>query len=102
MALHAFHKSGCPEAKGNAGPLLNILATCVAIIAPLNAIPQIIKIFQTQSVGSVSLLTYLVVVATQIVWLIYGIKLSLKPLVISSIVVLLLSGTVLFQFFLYS
>ena len=101
MAIHAFHKPGCSEARGNVGPLLNFLATCVAIIAPLNAVPQIIKIFQAQSVGSVSLLAYLIVVATQIVWLVYGIKLSLKPLVVSSIVVLLLSGTVLFQFFLY-
>jgi uncharacterized protein with PQ loop repeat len=102
MELHAFHKEHCPEAKGSAGPLLAALTTLTAIVAPLNAVPQIIKIFETKSIGSVSIITYLIVIVTQVIWLIYGVKLSLRPLVISSVVVLFLSAIIVIQFVVYS
>ena len=101
MATHPFHTPDCPEAKGSVGPVLNSLVMVIAFIAPLNAVPQIIKIFETKSVVSVSLLTYLMVIATQIIWLIYGAKLSLRPLILSSVVVLILSGIIVFQFLIY-
>ena len=101
MATHPFHSDNCPEAKGSVGPVLNSIVTLIAFIAPLNAIPQIWKIFETKSVVNVSLTTYVMVVATQFIWLIYGAKLSLKPLIYSSVVVILLSGITVFQFFLY-
>lgn len=101
MYFHLFHKSAYPDTKGRAGPTLNFLATLVGVVAPFNAIPQIIEIFKNQSVANVSLLTYLIVFATQLVWLVYGIKLSLRPLQISSVVVILLSGIIIFQFFIY-
>ncbi len=101
METHSYHKNDCPESKGKVGPILNTIVTLIAFIAPLNAIPQIWKIFETKSVENVSLTTYLMVVATQFIWLIYGAKLSLKPLIYSSVVVILLSAIIVFQFFLY-
>lgn len=101
MATHPFHTDSCPESKGKVGPVLNTVVTLIAFIAPLNAIPQIWKIFETKSVENVSLTTYLMVVVTQFIWLIYGAKLSLKPLIYSSVVVIVLSGVIVFQFLLY-
>ncbi len=102
MLTHSFHAPGCPETKEKSvGPMLGGLATLVGIVAPFNIVPQIIAIFHAKSVANISLLTYLIVIATQFVWLVYGIKLSLKPLILSSIVVIFLSGIIAFQFFLY-
>lgn len=101
MVTHPYHTANCPEAKGKVGPTLGILATLAGIIGPFNIIPQIVEIFQTKSIANVSLLTYSIVIAIQVVWLVYALKLSLRPLIISSLVVLVLSGVIIFQFFLY-
>lgn len=102
MKTHSFHTDTCPEAKHSVGPILNVAASMIAVIAPLNAVPQIIKIFQTQSVADISLLMYLMVLGTQAVWLLYAFRLDLKPLLVSSVVVILLSGTIVLQFFWYA
>lgn len=102
MKSHSFHDKKCPSSQGDTNKMINAFATIAGIVAPLNAVPQIIKIFETQSVGSVSLLTYIIVFVTQIVWLVYGVKLSLKPLVISSVIVIVSSGIILFQFILFA
>ena len=102
MALHPFHTDKCPEVKNNAGPLINFLASFVGIVAPLNAVPQIVTIFKNQSVANVSLLTYIIVLATQVVWLVYARKLLLKPLIVSSVVVIFLCGIIVLQFFIYA
>ena len=102
MATHPYLTEKCPEAKdAKIGPVLKAVTTFVGIVAPLNAVPQILKIYETQSAAGVSLLTYLIVIATQFVWLVYGWRLRLKPLIISSIVVLVLSGAVAAEVLIY-
>ena len=102
MPTHSFHTSACNETKGKSiGPILSFLAMAVGIIAPFNVIPQIITIFQTKSVANISLTTYVIVIVTQLVWLVYGLKLALRPLAVSSLVVILLSSVIVFQFFLF-
>jgi MtN3 and saliva related transmembrane protein len=101
MVTHPYHTPACPEAKGTVGPVLAVVVTIAGIIGPLNIIPQILKIFETKSVANVSLLTYLIVMTIQVVWLVYAYKLSLRPLLISSIAVLVLSAIVVTQFFIY-
>lgn len=102
MLTHSFHNENCPETRAkNISPILGWLATFVGVVAPFNIVPQIITIFKAKSVANVSLLTYLIVIATQFVWLVYGIKLSLRPLVISSLVVIFLSCIIVLQFSIY-
>lgn len=102
MSTHPYHTEKCEESnKREIGPVLKAVTTFVGVVAPLNAIPQIWKIYEAHSAAGVSLLTYIIVIATQIVWLVYGLRLRLKPLIISSIVVLVLSGIVTAEIFIY-
>src|ERR1700704_5473146 len=55
----------------------------VAVVEPLMTLPQIIQIWTTRDVHSLSLITWVLYVFASCVWLLYGLKIHNKALAIT-------------------
>jgi MtN3 and saliva related transmembrane protein len=67
-----------------------------AFLSAVTFIPQVIKAWQSKSVGDLSLLMLLIVFMSVIVWLVYGFYLKLLPVVIANSIILVLSLVLLY------
>ena len=65
-------------------------------------IPQIYDIWHTKNAAGVSRLTWIMYVSAAVVWLLYGIQLKDKPIIISSILWVLTESAVVIGIFMYS
>jgi len=64
------------------------------MIGTLTNLPQLIKIIQTKQTKDISLMTYLLLDTTTVMWLVYGIALGQPPLIINGTLVLICVGTI--------
>ncbi len=76
-------------------------AYVVGIVGPLGALPQLVKIFASQSAEDVSILSYSMMVATAFVWLGYGVVNRSWPLIISNTTWVFLEGGIIVGAVLY-
>jgi MtN3 and saliva related transmembrane protein len=67
-----------------------------AFLTAITFIPQVLKAWQTKSVGDLSINMLLIVVLSTIVWLVYGIYLMLIPVIIANTIVFILTLTLLY------
>jgi MtN3 and saliva related transmembrane protein len=67
-----------------------------AFLSAITFIPQVIRAWQTKSVGDISLLMLIIVFTSVIVWLVYGFYLHLLPVIIANTIILLLSVVLLY------
>jgi MtN3 and saliva related transmembrane protein len=72
-----------------------------AFLSSITFIPQVYKAWQTKSVGDLSLTMMLIVFTSTIVWLIYGIKLYLLPVIICNTIICVLSLTLIYFKFVF-
>jgi len=69
---------------------------------PLFEIPQAITIYKNQSAANVSSLTWIYFLITNIVWLVYGIRKKLWPIIVSYIFYMIVEGIIVFGILRYS
>ncbi|MFW5866129.1 MAG: SemiSWEET family sugar transporter [Nanoarchaeota archaeon] len=81
--------------------LLSILATIFGMGMALANFPQAIRIFNRKSAGDVSILTYLLIFAGSIVWVLYGIEIDDAPIVLANSIGITSILTVMIGWFLY-
>ena len=81
--------------------IIAILATILGVITGLANIPQIIKIFKTQSAKDLSLTTNTIFLMSSIVWLTYGITLNNYPLIIANIIYIITYSLIVIGFLMY-
>ena len=62
-----------------------------SFLSAITFIPQVIKAWQSKSVGDLSLIMMLIVVLSTVVWLVYGIALDLRPVIIANCIIGFLS-----------
>lgn len=87
MAKHLGHHAARKKihfTKKQKRTLLTRTVLAIAIIEPMLTIPQIYEIWVNNNAGGVSSLTWGLYTIPAIVWLMYGMQLKDKPLVISS------------------
>jgi uncharacterized protein with PQ loop repeat len=89
-----------PKAKNNT--LLERAALVVAIVEPLSTVPQIVEVYQTKNVESLSLLSWFLFLLASFIWLAYGIKIKNVPLIASSILwalteLILIAGIIIYS-----
>jgi uncharacterized protein with PQ loop repeat len=72
------------------------------VATPLFELPQAYTIFSTHSAGSVSIWTWGFFLIDNVVWLIYGFRRNLKPLVLTSILYLIIELIVVVGILKYS
>jgi MtN3 and saliva related transmembrane protein len=73
---------------------IEIFGFMAAALGTVSLVPQVIKMWKTRSVQSISLMMYMIISVDSILWLTYGIALSLTPLIIQSTLTLTCSLSV--------
>ena len=63
---------------------IEILGFTAAVLGTLSLIPQVIKTCKSRTVAGISLIMYVIICLDSVLWLIYGIVLTLIPLIIQS------------------
>ncbi len=66
-----------------------------AFCTTVSFIPQAVKVIRTRDTHSISLWMYIIFTCGVLCWLIYGISLENRPMMIANTVTLVLSGTIL-------
>ncbi len=67
-----------------------------AFLSSITFIPQVYKAWQSKSVGDLSLAMIVIVFTSTIVWLIYGVNLSLLPVIICNSIMAVLTLILLY------
>lgn len=66
------------------------------ILSSITFLPQVIKAWQSKSMGDVSLLMLFIVLLSTVVWLVYGIGKELRPVIIANSIICFLSLVLLY------
>lgn len=64
--------------------ILSVLAMLFGITAALSLFPQAYKIFKRKSAKDISVITYLVLLTSSFIWVLYGIEINSFPVIISN------------------
>ena len=67
-----------------------------SVLSSITFIPQVIKAWQTKSVGDLSVWMLLLVVTSTMMWLIYGFGIHSGPVITANSIVLILSFVLLY------
>lgn len=57
----------------------------IATVEPLTTIPQIFTLYSAQDASGLSFSTWLLYLIAAVIWLLYGIRIKSKPLIVSSV-----------------
>ncbi len=89
--LHHFHKRKRIYLKHELYPhpnkwkrLLDTIIYPVALIGPILAIPQVLKIWSEKDASSIALITWVLLIIPAFLWVIYGFSHKEKPIILSS------------------
>ena len=66
------------------------------VLSSITFLPQVIKAWQSKSMGDVSLLMLCIVLLSTVVWLVYGIGKDLRPVIIANSIICFLSLVLLY------
>lgn len=67
-----------------------------AFLSSITFVPQVYKTWKTKRAGDLSLAMVFIVFTSTLVWLIYGIKLSLWPVILCNAVICVLSALLIY------
>src|SRR3989338_7497972 len=83
--------AGLPTRTSVIKTALDVIIYPVAIAAPLALLPQVIQVYKTQDVSSLSLPTWLILGILNIVWLLYGFVHRDKPIMLTNAILAVLN-----------
>lgn len=63
---------------------IDILGFIAAILGTFSLVPQVVKTMRSQSVSGISMIMYIIITVDSLLWLTYGIVLSIAPLIVQS------------------
>lgn len=75
--------------------LIEMIGVAAAILTTLCWVPQAIKVLRDRDTSSLSLATFLVLIAGIILWLTYGILIGSWPIILSNVISLPLNLAIL-------
>ena len=81
--------------------LLALLATVTGTIMAVSGIFQSYRIFKRKSAGDVSIITYSILTAGGLVWILYGMEISNFPIIITNTVGFFVAASIVFGWFLF-
>lgn len=67
-----------------------------AILSSITFIPQVYKTWESKSAGDLSMGMIVIVFVSTIIWLVYGIGLKLKPVIICNTIIMILSALLIY------
>ena len=74
---------------------MDVVALLNGILGSFTALPQIYQIMVTGSATGVSLLTWILLIVSSIIWLIYAIPHRIQPIIIASAISIVLNSGVI-------
>ena len=77
------------------------IAYVVALLGPLSSVPQMWEIWADRNAAGVSLVTWTLFLLTSVVWLLYGIVKSDRPLILSNSIWVVCEAIIMVGAFLY-
>jgi MtN3 and saliva related transmembrane protein len=80
---------------------IEIVGHTAAFLSSITSMPQVYKVWKTISVGDLSLAMMLIVFSSTLVWLVYGVKLNLWPVIICNGIIAILSLLLIYFKFAY-
>jgi MtN3 and saliva related transmembrane protein len=78
-----------------------IVATLAPIVNSIQIFPQLYKTYQTKSVKDLSLFFLLLILTTNILWLLHGYFINDQSLIIAGIIAAMMNITLLVLYFIY-
>jgi MtN3 and saliva related transmembrane protein len=72
-----------------------------SFLSSITFVPQVYKVWQTKSVEDLSLSMLMIVALSTLIWLVYGIALTLWPVIICNSIIFLLSLLLIYFKFSY-
>ena len=63
---------------------IDILGFIAAVLGTFSLVPQVVKTCRFRSVSGISLIMYIIITVDSLLWLTYGIVLSIAPLIAQS------------------
>lgn len=81
--------------------MVDIIGTLAGFFTTLGTIPQLIKAYRTQSVGDISVWTYLTILTGVALWTVYGVLKMDWPIIITNGISSLLNLCMVFFYFKY-
>ena len=92
---HKHEESSESPKKGRR--LADNLMMLIGFLGSVSSLPQVWKIYQTGEVAGISITTYLLALFVIISWLVYGIYIKNKPLILTTSITTLISFVVIVQ-----
>jgi MtN3 and saliva related transmembrane protein len=81
---------------------IEIVGHTGAFLSSITFIPQVYKVWQTKSVGDLSTAMMFIVFSSTLVWLVYGVALTLWPVILCNGIICVLSALLIYFKFAYS
>lgn len=76
--------------------IIEIAGLTGSVLSSITFLPQVIKAWQSKSMGDVSLLMLFIVFLSTVIWLVYGIGKGLRPVIIANSIICFLSILLLY------
>ena len=76
--------------------LITVIGLAAAVCTTVSFLPQAIRIIKLKEARDISLLTYLLLEAGIIMWLVYGIMIGKMPIILANGITLLFTTVILF------
>lgn len=73
----------------------DIIGFFAATLTTIAYLPQLIRIIKTRSTKDVSLLMYLVMLTGVVLWLVYGIQIGSKPVIVANTITTIFVATIM-------
>lgn len=74
-----------------------IIGYFAATLTTISFIPQVFKVIKTNDTSAILSRMYILFVTGVFLWLIYGVMLNQKPVIIANIITFILSGFILYK-----
>ena len=76
--------------------IIEIAGLVGSVLSSITFLPQVIKAWQSKSMGDVSLLMLFIVFLSTVIWLVYGVGKGLRPVIICNSIICFLSILLLY------
>lgn len=76
--------------------IIEVAGLTGSVLSSITFLPQVIKAWQSKSMGDVSLLMLFIVFFSTVVWLVYGVGKGLQPVIICNSIICFLSVLLLY------
>lgn len=76
--------------------IIEIAGLVGSVLSSITFLPQVIKAWQSKSMGDVSLLMLFIVFLSTVIWLVYGVGKELRPVIICNSIICFLSILLLY------